>query len=102
MNEYTILVPQSFNDGRLIPDSVTDRLKSYAVDTFGGLTISGSVSGLWRDNGITYSDTLSPYIVATSDYAAVLAFAQLVAELCDQLSVYVSQSSALVSFVSRQ
>ena len=102
MNEYTILVPQSFNNGTPIGDEIAAKLREYAVSRFGGLTIGGSVSGLWRDNEVTYADTLSPYIVATSDYAAVLAFAQLVAELCDQLSVYVSQSSALVSFVSRQ
>ena len=101
MNEYTVLVPQTFNDGSAIPADTLRELREYALRLFGGLTIADTVTGFWVDNGIEYRDTLTRYIVAASDPADVDMFAQCVCAACEQISVYVSRSATDVRFISR-
>ena len=45
MNEYTVLVPQTFNDGSAIPADTLRELREYALRLFGGLTIADTVTG---------------------------------------------------------
>lgn len=101
-NEYTVLVPVTFNDGTDIPPGILDDIRARALDLFGGLTIAAPVRGLWQHpNGHLCDETMIPFLVATEHPYAVTLFAEVVAALCHQEAVYTARSAFNVQFISQ-
>lgn len=98
---FEILLPSTFNDGRLIADGCPRCLPDSLAETlarFGAFTLRPDVArGSWAgDDGMRYEDTLSVLSVDVDDTAENRAWiAHLKAHLLarfDQVEIYVTSS----------
>lgn len=88
---YDLIVPMALNDGTDAPADALESLRTFALDTFGGLTRDRMVrTGDWRaDDGTVYTDPVATWTVFARSGDDVRTFAALVARTLDQLAVSV-------------
>jgi hypothetical protein len=65
--QYVVLLPVTFNDGSVIPESLHLKTHDDLFQQFGGLTVDGTVAGSWESQGIRYDDQLWRVLVAGDD-----------------------------------
>lgn len=100
MNEYTVIVPCNFNDGKEVDFSQFQFLENELLTRFGGYTNAGYVEGAWiGPNGKIYRDRSVRYIFATEYDIEAQRMAELVAIYWKQECVYLSQTSTNVRFI---
>jgi hypothetical protein len=55
--------PLAYNDGTKVPDKEFRDAKNYFIDTYEGLTVSGTSTGYWKHSGLLYADETVEYFV---------------------------------------
>lgn len=101
MKEYTMLVPCRLNDGSKVSKKDFKRLERRFLDTFGGYTDAGRVSGSWKnEEGRVFHDVTRKYVLAAEDIDKVEAIAKEVAHDWQQEAIYIAKTSDRVEFVT--
>ena len=68
LRRYEILLPSQFNDGRPIPQELIAETLLELENEFGAVSCETQViQGLWRQEGVTYRDTLARVFVDVAD-----------------------------------
>jgi len=88
---YEVYVPEHDNAGVPMPPAVRARLEEHALEAFGGFTVGPESHGVWRDpaTGHVYRDRVRVWTLFSDNLAAVLGFAEEVADLMQQEAVSV-------------
>lgn len=55
--------PLAYNNGTKVPDEEFRLAKNYFIDTYEGLTVSGTATGYWKHSGLLYTDETVEYFV---------------------------------------
>ena len=68
LRRYEILLPSQFNDGQPIPQELIAETLLELENEFGAVSCETQViQGLWRQEGVTYRDTLARVFVDVAD-----------------------------------
>lgn len=102
MQQFTIHIPQQFNDGRDIPQQAIDDFLELALDKFGGYTINPlPVLGAWRDpdTGTVYKEPMLQMHIASESDNKVTDYVAQIGGAFKQECMYMVKSGQ-VEFVS--
>lgn len=68
LRRYEILLPSQFNDGRPIPQDLTAGTLLELENEFGAVSCETQIiQGIWRQEGVTYRDSLARVFVDVPD-----------------------------------